>query len=86
MKITRISVWQRDLPLEEPYFLSGGRLRFDQLDTTFVRLETDAGVEGWGEACPWGIPIFPPMARASVLRSKLLPQPCSAQTRGRLMR
>ena len=54
MKITRISVWQRDLPLEEPYFLSGGRLRFDQLDTTFVQLETDAGVEGWGEACPGG--------------------------------
>ena len=44
--------------------LSGGRLRFDQLDTTFVRLETDAGIEGWG-SCPC-IPIFPPMARASV--------------------
>ena len=69
MKITRISVWQRDLPLEEPYFLSGGRLRFDQLDTTFVRLETDAGVEGWGEACPWGhayLPAHGPGVRAAI--------------------
>ena len=69
MKITRISVWQRDLPLEEPYFLSGGRLRFDQLDTTFVRLETDAGIEGWGEACPWGhtyLPAHGPGVRAAI--------------------
>ena len=26
MKITRISVYQIDLPLEHPYWLSGGRL------------------------------------------------------------
>ena len=69
MKITRISVWQCDLPLEEPYFLSGGRLRFDQLDTTFVQLETDAGIEGWGEACPWGhtyLPAHGPGVRAAI--------------------
>ena len=29
MKITRISVYQADLPLKKPYFLSGGKLRFD---------------------------------------------------------
>lgn len=69
MKITRITVWQRDLPLEEPYFLSGGRLRFDRLDTTFVRLDTDAGISGWGEACPWGhtyLPAHGPGVRAAV--------------------
>lgn len=69
MKITRITVWQIDLPLTEPYFLSGGRLRFDRLDSTLVRLETDAGVEGWGEACPWGhtyLPAHGPGVRAAI--------------------
>ena len=54
MRISRITVWQMDLPLGQPYFLSGGRLRFDRLDSTFVRIDTDAGLSGWGEACPWG--------------------------------
>ena len=27
MKITRITVWQMDLPLTKPYWLSGGRLK-----------------------------------------------------------
>ena len=31
MKITRITAWQMDLPLSKPYWLSGGRLRFDSL-------------------------------------------------------
>ena len=34
MKITRISVFQVDLPLEHPYWLSGGRLKFEVLDAT----------------------------------------------------
>ncbi|WP_338550959.1 mandelate racemase/muconate lactonizing enzyme family protein [Roseovarius phycicola] len=69
MKITRITVWQRDLPLAEPYFLSGGRLRFDRLDSTFVRIETDEGLSGWGEGCPWGhtyLPAHGPGLRAGI--------------------
>lgn len=54
MKITRISVYQQDLPWSKPYTLSGGRLRFEVLDATFVKLETDAGINGWGEGTPWG--------------------------------
>jgi len=49
MKITRISVFQIDLPLEHPYWLSGGRLKFEVLDATLVKIETDAGLTGWGE-------------------------------------
>ncbi|MEO1613044.1 MAG: hypothetical protein AAFU55_11935, partial [Pseudomonadota bacterium] len=49
MKITRMTVFRVDLPLAEPYWLSGGRLRFDRLDSTFVRIDTDEGVSGWGE-------------------------------------
>jgi len=59
MKITRISVYQVDLPLEHPYWLSGGRLKFEMLDATLVKVETDAGLIGWGEGTPWGHTYLP---------------------------
>ncbi|SLN67469.1 4-hydroxyproline betaine 2-epimerase [Roseovarius albus] len=59
MKITRITIWQLDLPLNEPYYLSGGRLKFENLDSTFVRIDTDEGLSGWGEGCPWGHTYLP---------------------------
>ena len=69
MKITRISVWQMDLPLSKPYWLSGGRLKLESLDTTFVRIDTDEGISGWGEGCPWGttyLPAHGPGVRAGI--------------------
>lgn len=69
MKIIRISVWQKDLRLREPYCLSGGRLQFETLDSTFVRIDTDAGISGWGEGCPWGhtyLPAHGPGIRAGI--------------------
>ena len=69
MKITRITVYQKDLPLKDPYWLSGGRLRFDVLDATFVKLETDEGITGWGEGTPWGhtyVPAHGPGIRAGI--------------------
>jgi L-alanine-DL-glutamate epimerase-like enolase superfamily enzyme len=69
VRISRISVWQLDLPLSKPYSLSGGRLRFDRLDSTFVRVDTDDGVSGWGEGCPWGhtyLPAHGPGIRAGI--------------------
>ena len=69
MKITRISVFQIDLPLEYPYWLSGGRLKFETLDATFVRVDTDTGLTGWGEGTPWGhtyVPAHGPGIRAGV--------------------
>ncbi len=79
MKITRISVYQIDLPLSEPYWLSGGRLKFEVLDATFVKLETDAGITGWGEGTPWGhvyIPAHGPGIRSGIetLASSILGQ------------
>ncbi len=59
MKITCITVYKVDLPLEHPYWLSGGRLKFETLDATFVKVETDAGVTGWGEGTPWGHTYVP---------------------------
>ena len=69
MKITRISIYQVDLPLEHPYWLSGGRLKFECLDATFVKIETDAGITGWGEGTPWGhtyVPAHGPGIRAGI--------------------
>ncbi len=69
MKITRLSVWQHDLPLAEPYWLSGGRLKFEALDSTFLRIDTDDGLSGWGEGCPWGhtyLPAHGPGLRAAI--------------------
>lgn len=69
MKITRITVFQVDLPLEHPYWLSGGRLKFDVLDATLVKIDTDAGLVGWGEGTPWGhtyVPAHGPGIRAGI--------------------
>ena len=54
MKITKISVFQVDLPFDKGvYKLSGGRT-WEAMDTTIVRIDTDTGVVGWGETCPFG--------------------------------
>lgn len=69
MKITRITVYQVDLPLEHPYWLSGGRLKFEMLDATLVKLETDTEIIGWGEGTPWGhtyVPAHGPGIRAGI--------------------
>lgn len=69
MKITGIAVYGLVLPLDQPYSLSGGRLHFSELDTTFVHIETDRGLDGWGEGCPWGstyLPAFPGGIRAGL--------------------
>ena len=69
MKITKLAVYQVDLPLEHPYWLSGGRLKFDCLDATLVKMETDDGLIGWGEGTPWGhtyVPAHGPGIRAGI--------------------
>jgi L-alanine-DL-glutamate epimerase-like enolase superfamily enzyme len=69
MKINKISIYQIDLPLADPYWLSGGRLKFEVLDATFVKVETDAGITGWGEGTPWGhtyLPAHGPGIRAGI--------------------
>lgn len=69
MKIIAITVYQVDLPLEHPYWLSGGRLKFERLDATLVKITTDAGITGWGEGTPWGhtyVPAHGPGIRAGL--------------------
>jgi L-alanine-DL-glutamate epimerase-like enolase superfamily enzyme len=55
--------------LEHPYWLSAGRLKFEVLDATFVKIETDEGLIGWGEGTPWGhtyVPAHGPGIRAGI--------------------
>lgn len=52
MKITRISAYQVDVPIK-PATISHDRV-MSVFDITYVRIETDAGIEGWGDSVPWG--------------------------------
>ena len=70
MKISKISVWQVDLPLHEgDYKWSGGK-SVETFDSTVVGVETDEGVTGYGEACPLGpvyLPSYAGGVRAGIL-------------------
>ena len=50
MKINVITVYQLTLPHTKPYRLSGGRLLFEELDSTFVRIDTAPLIPGLGVA------------------------------------
>lgn len=54
MKISRIELYQVDLPYSGGvYLLSGGR-EYRSFDASFVRVVTEDGTEGWGESTPFG--------------------------------
>ncbi|MEI2806183.1 MULTISPECIES: mandelate racemase/muconate lactonizing enzyme family protein [Paracoccaceae] len=68
MKITRIALHAFELPLAKPHFLSRGR-RFDRFGSSVIRIDTDEGLSGWAEVCPWGssyLAAFPGGVRAAV--------------------
>src|SRR4051812_18986139 len=65
MKITRILVYQVDLPLRDGSYSWSGSRRIDAYDSTVVRIETDDGPVGYGEACPLG-PAYLPAYAAGV--------------------
>ena len=54
MKITRIQVFQVDLPLHEGSYKWSGGKSVEVFDSTVVRVETDEGITGHGEVCPLG--------------------------------
>lgn len=53
MKITKISLWQIDLPMREGAY-SWASQSFAAFDSTVVAIETDSGLSGYGEVCPLG--------------------------------
>jgi len=65
MKITSISVYQVDLPFDRgTYKLSGGR-SWEAMDSSVIRIDTDAGIVGWGETCPFGPNYLEAFARGA---------------------
>lgn len=64
-KITKIEVFQVDLPLhEQSYKWSGGK-SVEVFDSTVVAVHTDMGISGYGEICPLG-PAYLPSYAAGV--------------------
>ena len=61
MTITRISVYQIDVPIK-PATISHDRV-MSVFDETIVRIDTDSGVEGWGDSVPWGSNFVAAFAR-----------------------
>lgn len=54
MKVRDIDIFYFDIPLQQPFKISIGTMH--GANDVLVRVETDAGLTGWGEACP-----FPPI-------------------------
>jgi L-alanine-DL-glutamate epimerase-like enolase superfamily enzyme len=69
MKISRILAYRVELPLRETTYKWAGGKSVAVLDSTIVRVETDAGLIGHGEACPLGSFYLP--AYAEGLRTGL---------------
>ena len=69
MRITGIAAYQVDLPLHEASYNWSGGKSVRVFDSTVVRIDTDAGVTGWGEVCPLGpfyLPSYAAGARAGI--------------------
>ena len=54
MKIRNIDIFYFDIPLRQPFKIAIGTMH--GANDVLVRVETDEGLAGWGEACP-----FPPI-------------------------
>lgn len=57
MKLTRLSLWHVPLTAHDTYYMAAGKT-CDTTTSVVIRLETDTGLEGWGEVCP--IPHYLP--------------------------
>jgi L-alanine-DL-glutamate epimerase-like enolase superfamily enzyme len=68
MHITKLAAYAVDLPLKEGSY-SWGTQSYAAFDSTVVVLDTDEGVQGYGEICPLGpgyMPSFAAGARAGM--------------------
>ena len=69
MELSKISVFQVDLPLHEGSYNWSGNKAVQVFDSTVVRIETDEGISGHGEGCPLGpvyLPAYAEGARAGI--------------------
>src|SRR5206468_10944719 len=54
MKISRVTAWQVDLPLQEGAYKWSGGKSVTVFGSTVVAVQTESGLTGWGEVCPLG--------------------------------
>ncbi len=69
MEISKIEVFQVNLPLREGSYRWSGGNSVEVFDSTVVAVHTDAGVTGYGEVCPLGpayLPAYAAGARAGI--------------------
>ena len=70
MKISKISIYQIDLPMKEGTY-QWSTQSFAAFDSTVVIIETDEGLNGIGETCPLGpsyLPAYAEGARAGLAK------------------
>jgi L-alanine-DL-glutamate epimerase-like enolase superfamily enzyme len=69
LRITKITAYRQEQPFRDgAYTCSGGRSALG-FDSTIIRIDTDAGLAGWGEMAPLGAfydPSFAGGARAAI--------------------
>ena len=68
-RITRIEVYQVDLPLREGSYKWSGGNSVEVFDSTVVAVHTNTGIVGYGEVCPLGpayLPAHAEGARAAI--------------------
>ena len=59
MKITKLHLWQVPLQSHQAYYMAAGKT-CDVVPSIIMRLDTDAGISGWGEVCciPHYLPAY----------------------------
>ena len=62
MKITKIRAFKVDLPLHEGAYKWSGGNEVKVFDSTIVEIQTDGGINGYGEVCPLGPAYLPAYA------------------------
>jgi L-alanine-DL-glutamate epimerase-like enolase superfamily enzyme len=65
MRITRVKVYQVDLPLLEGSYSWSNQNSVSTFDSTVVAIETDEGLTGYGEVCPLGPAYLPSYAEGA---------------------
>jgi cis-L-3-hydroxyproline dehydratase len=65
VKVTKIAVFQVDLPLQEGSYKWAAGKAVEIFDSTVLAVHTNAGVTGYGEVCPLGPAYLPAYAKGA---------------------
>ena len=68
MKITKLSLWHVGLTSHETYYMADNKT-CDTVESVVIKIDTDTGITGWGEAFCQG--LEPPEISAEVIENSL---------------